>query len=441
MEVNIISREIIKPSSSTPTHLKTHKLSLLDQLNLSTYFSFILFYSRGFTSSDHLKKSLSKTLTHYYPFAGRVKDCFSVECDDYGVTFIEAQVTGNTFDVLQGPEIDLLKKLTELVPHHHQQSTTQGNNMAVQINYFDCGGVAIAVGFRHAVADGTTAANFIKSWATISRDANEVKKVIFDCTSIFAPRDLSSVGTSIAASSSTETIIKRFVFHGSKIAALRDSIGKGRSTRFEAVSALIWSAIVAAKTATNESTTGEEFHAIIPVSLRKKMMNLPALEQCIGNIFAPAVATWTPLAEEDITIDYKILAGKIHESICTVNEKVCAGDDIIGSLLLNMRDRVFARDDAKSNEKRLVFITSVSGLPFYEADFGWGEPTWMTCVRHQSRAVINEAILFDTKDGKGIEACVRLPEADMAKFEQHPAILAYASFNNPLILELLKSNL
>ncbi|KAH7571331.1 hypothetical protein JRO89_XS04G0024800 [Xanthoceras sorbifolium] len=164
------------------------------------------------------------------------------------------------------------------------------------------------------------------------------------------------------------------------------------------------------------------------------MMNLTALEECIGNIFVPVIATWTPLTEEKIAIDYKILAGKVHESISTVNEKVCAVNDIIGSLLLNMRDRVFARDDAKSNEKRLVFISSVCGLPFYEADFGWGEP-------NQSLAVINEAILFDTKDGKGIEACVRLPEVDMAKFEQHPAILAYASFNNPLILELLKSNL
>ncbi|KAL5769640.1 hypothetical protein ACOSP7_013794 [Xanthoceras sorbifolium] len=441
MEVRIISREIIKPSSSTPNHLKTHKLSLLDQSNLNGYFSFILFYSTRFTSSsDHLKKSLSETLTHYYPFAGRVKDCFSVECGDYGVTFIEAQVTGKIFEVLQQQEIDLLKMLVQR--NHEESSTTQGNNVAVQINYFDCGRVAIAVGFRHAVADATTAANFIKSWATISRGGNDIKNVIFDCTSIFPPIDFSVSTISTAASSSTETIIKRFVFEGSNIAELQDTIGKGRSTtRFEAVSALIWSAIIAAKTATNESTTGEEFHAIIPVSLRKKMMNLPALEQCIGNIITLAIATWTPLTEEKIAIDYKRLAGKVRESISRVNEQACEqacaddDDDIIGSKLLKMRDRVFASDAAKSNEKRLVFLSSVCGLPFYEADFGRGEPIWMTCVRDQSRAVINEAILLDTKDGKGIEACVRLPAVDMTKFEQHPAILAYASFNNPLILE------
>ena len=45
MEVEIISSESIKPSSPTPKHLKTHKLSLLDQFIPSIYIPMVLFYT------------------------------------------------------------------------------------------------------------------------------------------------------------------------------------------------------------------------------------------------------------------------------------------------------------------------------------------------------------------------------------------------------------
>lgn len=77
MKVQIISKEAIKPSTSTPPHLKTYKLSLFDQLAPPVYIPIILFYSAAGENSSrksvHLKNSLSKTLTKFYPFAGRVK--------------------------------------------------------------------------------------------------------------------------------------------------------------------------------------------------------------------------------------------------------------------------------------------------------------------------------------------------------------------------------
>ncbi|KAE8123970.1 hypothetical protein FH972_018883 [Carpinus fangiana] len=45
MNVEIISKEIIKPSSPTPHHLRTHKLSFLDQFPPTTYIPIILFLS------------------------------------------------------------------------------------------------------------------------------------------------------------------------------------------------------------------------------------------------------------------------------------------------------------------------------------------------------------------------------------------------------------
>ncbi|KAK7839514.1 hypothetical protein CFP56_017978 [Quercus suber] len=43
MEVGIVSRENMKPSSSTPSHLTTFKLSILDQLVLASYAPIILY--------------------------------------------------------------------------------------------------------------------------------------------------------------------------------------------------------------------------------------------------------------------------------------------------------------------------------------------------------------------------------------------------------------
>ena len=70
MGVDIISREIIRPSSLPIHHLKPFKLSLLDQFTPTTYVLLILFYSnsRQTSSTDHLKNSFSKTLNSFYHF-------------------------------------------------------------------------------------------------------------------------------------------------------------------------------------------------------------------------------------------------------------------------------------------------------------------------------------------------------------------------------------
>jgi shikimate O-hydroxycinnamoyltransferase len=67
MEVQIISQEIIKSSAPTPHHLRTYKLSGMDQIAALAYVPVILFYSptneMSSKNSDYLKKAFSETLT------------------------------------------------------------------------------------------------------------------------------------------------------------------------------------------------------------------------------------------------------------------------------------------------------------------------------------------------------------------------------------------
>ncbi|KAH7565907.1 hypothetical protein JRO89_XS08G0037000 [Xanthoceras sorbifolium] len=392
MEVRIISREIIKPSSSTPNHLRTHKLSRVDQINFDIVYPAIVFYSGAPKNSDHLKECLSKILTHYYPFAGRVKDHFSVDCDDYGVSFVEAHVTDNMSEALQNPEFH---KLEQLMPYKPHEMLTTEFNLAVQVSYFGCGGVAICVCFRHVIADGTTAANFLKSWGKVACGGGVdaiLKDVVIDFSSIFPPEEWSGLSTNINSeellTSSTDSIVKKFVFDEAKIAALREKIGN-RPSRFEAVFALIWKAVTGSK------TEGDEFVASMPVSLRKKL-NPPIPEQCIGNIYSVLRASW-PLEE-------------------TINYKVVRMENDVGR-------------NTKSSRRRIFHISSCCGLPFYEADFGWGKPIWATIPQRHNCGDNIFVVLFDACEGKGVEACVAMSKEEMAKFEQDSEVIAFASFN------------
>ena len=80
MKPEIISRETIKPFSPTPHSQRWYKLSVFDQMSYGMYIPIILFYTSngddnpvGFSHRlSGLKKSLSETLTRYYPLAERL---------------------------------------------------------------------------------------------------------------------------------------------------------------------------------------------------------------------------------------------------------------------------------------------------------------------------------------------------------------------------------
>lgn len=99
IKVEVISKEIIKPSSPTPNHISHYQFSFLDQINPLVYTSLVLFFEFNGERqpiineiSKHLKKSLAYVLTLYYPVGlARLKNHF-VDYNDEGVPYLEAQV-------------------------------------------------------------------------------------------------------------------------------------------------------------------------------------------------------------------------------------------------------------------------------------------------------------------------------------------------------------
>lgn len=63
---------------------------------------------------------------------------------------------------------------------------------------------------------------------------------------------------------------------------------------------------------------------------------------------------------------------------------------------------------------------------FYEADLGWGKPTWVSIAGIEFK---NTIVLMDSRDGSGIEAWLMLKEEDMVLVESNKELLAFASLN------------
>ncbi|WJX47042.1 shikimate O-hydroxycinnamoyltransferase [Trifolium repens] len=105
MEMELVSRETIKPSSPTPSHLRIYPLSFLDNIAVRKYIPLLYFYNQTKDNDQNfkisqLRKSLSQLLSKYYPFAGRLEDKITIECNDHGVSFLVTKIKNQLSEIL-----------------------------------------------------------------------------------------------------------------------------------------------------------------------------------------------------------------------------------------------------------------------------------------------------------------------------------------------------
>ncbi|KAK4352980.1 hypothetical protein RND71_028498 [Anisodus tanguticus] len=421
IKVEIISKEIIKPSSPSPKSPKSHKLSLLDQKAPNCYTTFILFYHKNSSSSDlvnvldSLKVSLSKTLNHMNQLAGRVKDGFTVECNGQGVAFLCAKVHEDMSSVLENLKIQVLRKLLPLNPLTRSDDYVL---LALQITCFVCGGIAIGICISHLIADGSSVATFLNTWACISRAKNDSINIsdnlFMDCTSIFPPKEVHSF--SVFQFGGKDQIppkmaARRFVFDESNILALKTKAERSTS-RVEAVLAFVWEAVIAAMQKRNNNSAIKNSVIRIPIDLRRRIQP-PLPQQTMGNIIHMAEANWEV---SEGALDYKSLVKKVQDSIKNVTKH--------GYDAKNMDDRV----TALNKEVGILSSTSLCKLPFYDIDFGWGRPKWASV----GAIATNLVVLMDTRDGKGIEVWLGLVEEDMAILETNQEFFKLVSLSRSI---------
>ncbi|KAK4425158.1 Stemmadenine O-acetyltransferase [Sesamum alatum] len=338
----VISKEIIKPSSETPTHLRKLKLSYLDQVSLPTYVPIIFFYEadelRGLNSTNHiqisqqLKQSLSNTLTLFYPLAGRIEDSSVVHCNDAGAEFIEARVQAQLNDALQEPIIEQLKHL----PADATAGALPGAALvAVKLTFFACGGMAIGVCVSHKMADCASIMTFLNAWAASCRGEAEFPRFSLDLANYFPAREFPDYPSS-RETNEKKIVTKRFVFGKEKLEALKQAAtypsgsNVKNPTRVEVVTAFIWKHFIDVAKSENRDAK-KTFAATHLVNLRGRTSPPLVSKNIFGNCMMGAIAFFN-----DGNGEFHDLVTQLRSAIKKVNEdyimKARTGDNYLNDL-------------------------------------------------------------------------------------------------------------
>ncbi|KAL3848683.1 hypothetical protein ACJIZ3_010565 [Penstemon smallii] len=403
--VEIISKEMIKPSSPTPDHLRELKLSCLDQvIGPFSYTNLIFFYQAPDAAAadddddddDHengyksqvLKQSLSEILTVFYPLAGQVvvEGNSSINCNDNGVAFVEAKVLDGRqlSDMIEEPNFEELK---HFLPTEHVVENNSNNNnivLLLQVSFFDCGGIAVGVSFLHEVGDGKSMVEFMTA---------------------------TNVGEKF--------VTKRLILDGEKLTELKEAIVSAPGsqlkdpTRVEAASAFIWKHYIIDSAAKKRRQNVDQVEVVVENAFMaqhsvdaRTRMNLPETN-IFGNCFLIS-ATEIVNHNDQQQQEMHHLAYLLRKAIKKIDGDYIKQVQLEGErYFTNLFQRL---DPVLKGQVGLCSFTSWCRLPFYEVDYGWGKPIWFCTTPIPLK---NLVVFISTPSGDGIEAWINMLEDDM----------------------------
>uniref|UniRef100_A0A7N0T0H1 Uncharacterized protein n=1 Tax=Kalanchoe fedtschenkoi TaxID=63787 RepID=A0A7N0T0H1_KALFE len=319
----------------------------------------------------------------------------------------------------------------------HQASGTHhtGN---VQINVFKCGGVAIGLCASHKILDGVGLGVFMNAWAASAR--GELSAIIspdFSSVSVF-PTESSwlreaTLGMWGAMVKPGNFVTKRFLFDSASVAQLKDEVAsssKGRPTRVEAVSALLWKSFIKGSSGQRDGVWKASVMTHL-VNLRRRVRKdtLPITDRTLCNLLWIASAA-VPAA--DIEPELSELCEKVRASIARVDKELVhkLRSDEAKAVVSELCKGIITTSDGSN----VVGFTSWCKLGLYEADFGWGRPVWISSIGVKGCEMLNLVVLVDSRDGDGIEAWVSMDESDINALQQDAEVRKFASVDpSPLV--------
>ncbi|XP_026451827.1 vinorine synthase-like [Papaver somniferum] len=352
--------------------------------------------------------------------------------------------------------------------------------LKIQVNVSDCGGMVICLSYSHKIIDASSFANFVKDWTATARASSDthddelkvaaVDKSCYIFSSIFPPANFSHQEEKDSAEvqiipHKIEILTKRFVFKDSSIATLKkkcihvnsnngsDQVDRQEHnkqqmpTRFEALTSFIWMCFMdvdlrfkvrqiddavipdnAVKAVCDPKQV--QYVASFPINLRTRTIP-PLPDNTFGNMTDNAIVEVSRNLTgnngfHDERQYYPELVSKIKDSIKLVdNEHVKAMKSNFAISCNHMKlHQMFKEGTSNDDHKTFLMFSSWCRFPIYEANFGWGKPSWASI----SKLLYKNCVMFiDTPSGDGIEAWVSLKEEDMVEFERHEELLALAS--------------
>ncbi|GMI84994.1 hypothetical protein like AT3G26040 [Hibiscus trionum] len=360
MEIHITSKEMVKPFSKEIYLRKPFYLSSFDQLVQAHYVPAILSYSKPNDSHFNtaqilvrLKESLSKALNQFYPLSGRTIDNLYIGSYDKGIPYVEARVKGCLADCIEQTELESFNQLLP-VQCYCSVPTSTSPQMAIQINIFDCSGIAIAFSASHKVMDATTVSTFIKSWAAFNRgsDGKIPNPEMLDAGSrLFPPLDpipLNYIFSMEKLWLEGWYATRRFVFDEHAIATLKFRVKSKRlphPSRAAALGAFLWKHATLA----SRAAFGHSKPSVLTQSVNFRPIMKPRLpNHAIGNLHGIAVSTYNS-AEPERDIELHQLAYLAREAINVFKDQISVlqiGDTVkFQTDQFNLAADIGSRDD------------------------------------------------------------------------------------------------
>ncbi|CAN1171653.1 Stemmadenine O-acetyltransferase [Linum perenne] len=363
--------------------------------------------------ANQLKRSLSETLSIYYPLAGRVRDNFDIRDFHEGVPFIETRVKCKLSDFLrdQGAHNDRVELLNDHLPFRAERLVPDSvPQVAVQLNVFECGGIALGMCFSHKTLDGVSMSLFLKTWSTINNANNNREKIVVSTTPDFSegpsifppvksvPHHYASVVDEIWFSSKGNPVTRRFVFDADSISKLKSKARSetlGHPTTADALSGFIWKSTISAYASySNNNNYYDPSLLCHTVNLRKPTRSRLSRHP-FGNMVLFTASRYDPKID---------------------------GLPRIEDLAILVRNEV-----SKINNNK--------------TDFGWGPMVWVGLSGPGASGEKDYGVMYSTdivvlieNNKGGIEAWFTLEEPGVMKeLESDPEFLEYASKSSEIV--------
>ncbi|KAL9231178.1 hypothetical protein vseg_006435 [Gypsophila vaccaria] len=351
MKVERISECFIKPKYEVKESKQPHYLAPFDLMKLSShYIQKGLMFTKPSQSIDNvpystdefldgLKESLSITLTHFYPLAGRLvtrineekhESLVYIDCNKGpGVGFIYAKLDTTVSDIVSPTYVPLV---VESFFDHHKASDHDGHTrplLSVQVTELQ-DGVFIGCSANHAVLDGTSYWEFWNTWSEIHMSSSktvvsERRLPVFerwfpDGYGATNPIRLPFIHPDEFISCVEPTQFRVRIFHFSsnsikrlKVEANQQSDSSNISS-FQALSALVWRSIIRSNNVPHDRVTNFRLTAN-----DRHRLNPPLPTQFFGNCVSLLRITAT--AGELLENSLGFAASLLHNSIVSHDYK------------------------------------------------------------------------------------------------------------------------
>ncbi|KAL6846167.1 hypothetical protein ACP4OV_023615 [Aristida adscensionis] len=366
--VEVVSSELVAPGEPTPR--RALWLSNLDLAARNGYTPTVYFFRHpcdaddGFFSADALRPALAAALVPFYPFAGRLAvgrdGRAEIDCNGEGALFVVAR-SAAALDDFEGFAPSTAMRDMFVPPYE-----TAGHGtplLMLQVTFFRCGGVALGTAMHHFVIDGRSAFHFIRTWAGIARGvpgaavapsldrtplrARPVPAVLFDHTHEYG-------GLAGAAAARSPVVEKR-----EYASAILRVTGAARASTFRALVGHVWRCACAARALAADAES--RVHTMVDMRGR---LAPPLPEAYFGNAVVRTSASATV---------GDLLGGSLGFAARRLRAATGHCDEYARSVVdhLEAAEMAALPRGLRGTDLRVI---SWLGMPWYDADFGWGEP-------------------------------------------------------------------